>query len=152
MVRRVEAAEPHPAQLSETRPLFDAGRQNPVERADPVAGDEQESVAEVIDVADLPRRMEAGNVAADQCGLKRAHAVADSDRRDRAKRKRFASSLSRASRGNPVGVKSSWSRRPDGEKGATCCDTSQTQKRTAMLTTSPEHRLSSVFVLRLREN
>ncbi len=54
MVRDVEAAEPHFAQFGEDAALIgDAIGQHPVERADAVAGDKQQPVAEVIHVADL---------------------------------------------------------------------------------------------------
>ena len=49
-----EAAEPEDGDLVEDLSLVgDAGREDDVERGDAVGGDEQERVAEVVDVADF---------------------------------------------------------------------------------------------------
>src|SRR5262249_1101870 len=55
VVRDAQVIEPEPRQAGEDAALVgDAGRQHPVAGADPVAGDDDEAVAEVIDVAHLP--------------------------------------------------------------------------------------------------
>ena len=53
-LRHAEEVEPEQRQGREDAALVgDAGRQHPVEGADAVGGDDDEPVAEVVDVADL---------------------------------------------------------------------------------------------------
>src|SRR6185437_6381767 len=54
MVREREPVEPEGAEAGQDYPLLgDAVGQDPVEGADPVGGDDQEPVAQVVDVAHL---------------------------------------------------------------------------------------------------
>jgi hypothetical protein len=68
MVRHAQEVEPEHGETREHAALVgDAGRQHPVEGTDAVRGDEDEAVAEVVDVADLaPTAWVAGDVALQQ--------------------------------------------------------------------------------------
>ena len=68
MVRHVETAEPHLAQFREHAPLVgNAVGQNPIEGTNAVAGDKQQAIAKVVDVADLSATdRHTGNFTAQQ--------------------------------------------------------------------------------------
>ena len=54
MIRLVEQFEPEQAGLRQHAPFVgNAGGQDPIEGADPVGGNQQQAVAEIINIADL---------------------------------------------------------------------------------------------------